>query len=54
MKKEIVITAIICLTILEICALYKGINGTLFTGVVALIAMAAGVIIPIPKGFKDG
>jgi len=47
--KEIIITAIICLTLLECVALMNGINGTLFTMVVAIIAMSAGVVIPTPK-----
>ena len=49
MKTNIVITGIICLTILEIVALINGINGTLFTFVVAIIAGAIGVVIPTPK-----
>lgn len=46
---KIVITGIICLTLLEMVALMNGINGTLFTMVVAAIAMSIGVIIPTPK-----
>ena len=47
--KEVIIVGIICLTILEVCALLKGINGVLFTTVVAIIALAIGVTIPTPK-----
>lgn len=61
MKKKpaptnIVIVGIICLTILEMFALYMGINGTMLTIVVAVIAAAIGVIIPTPKimkGYKN-
>lgn len=48
-----VITGIICLTILEIFALYKGIDGALFTLIIAVIAAAIGIIIPIPKFLKN-
>lgn len=41
-KKGIVITAIICLTLLELVALAMGFNGTLFTIIVAAIAGLAG------------
>jgi len=47
--KATIICGIICLTLLEICALFNGINGTMFTLVVAVIAAAIGVIIPRPK-----
>ena len=47
--KEVIIIGIVCLTILETCALFKGINGVLFTTVVAIIALAIGVTIPTPK-----
>lgn len=45
----VIITGIICLTLLEIVALSVGINGTLFTFVIALIGLAIGVWIPTPK-----
>jgi len=48
----VVITGIICLTGLEVCALLKGINGTLFTIVAAIIAGAIGVVIPTPDILK--
>ena len=47
--KEIVMIGIICLTILEIIALIKGVNGIVFTTVVAIIALAIGVTLPTPK-----
>jgi len=47
--EKIILVAIICLTVLEICALMKGINGTMFTMVIALIAGLSGWITPIPK-----
>lgn len=39
---RIAITAIICLTVLEVYAMFQGINGTLFAGIVAVIAGLAG------------
>ena len=53
-KKGIVITAIVCLTVLELMALYKGINGSLFTIIVAVVAGLAGLVIPTPKILKGG
>ena len=54
MKKKtidlrIIITSIICITALEIIALLKGINGTILTIVVAILAAAIGVAIPTPE-----
>ncbi len=45
---KIIITAIICITILEIYALTRGINGILLTTVIAVIAGLAGVATPTP------
>ena len=52
--KNIIITGIFCLTVLEIFALRNGINGTVFTIVVAIIAGAIGVTIPTPKILNRG
>lgn len=52
--KSIIITGIICLTLLEAWALYNGINGVYLTIVVAIIAGAIGVTIPVPKFVKGG
>ena len=43
---SVVITAIIVLGILEAVALFNGINGTLFTLIVAVIAGLAGWTVP--------
>jgi hypothetical protein len=45
---RIVCTGIVALVVLEIGALYNGINGTLFTLVVAMIGAAIGITIPNP------
>mgnify|MGYP003148404840 FL=1 len=45
---RIVSTGIVALAALEMAALYNGINGTLFTIVVAVIGAAIGVTIPNP------
>jgi len=47
--RSVVVTAIICLTGLEALALFKGINGTLFTVIAAIIAGLAGYVVPNPK-----
>jgi len=44
---------LLCLTILEVVALCNGINGTLFTIVIAVIAGAIGVVIPTPKFLNE-
>lgn len=43
---RIVIVGIVCLTILEIVALMRGINGVLLTSIIAIVAAAIGVAIP--------
>lgn len=43
---RIVVVGIICLTILEIAALFNGVNGTLFSLVIAVIGLAIGVTLP--------
>ena len=53
MKVNIVITAIVCLTLLECVALLKGINGTLFSFIIAVIAGLAGLVTPPPKILKE-
>jgi hypothetical protein len=45
----IVITGLICVTVLELFALSQGINGILLTMAIAIIAGAMGVMIPTPK-----
>ncbi len=54
MKTGIVITAIVCLTLLELAALYQGINGSLFTIIIAVVAGLAGLVLPTPKILKGG
>jgi len=50
--KSIVITAIVGLVIIETLAMYFGINGTLRTAIVAIIAAAAGLGIDTKKIIK--
>ena len=45
---RIVSTGIVALAALEMAALYHGVNGTLFTIVIAVIGAAIGVTIPNP------
>ena len=53
LKKQIptsvIITGIICITLLEIVALRMGFNGTLLKIVLIGIAMAIGIVIPTPR-----
>ena len=52
--KKIVITAIISLSVLEIFAMYFGINGTMRTIIFTIIAGLAGLSLPTPKILKGG
>jgi len=45
---KIVCTALICITLLEVYALSVGIDGLILSIVIALIAGAAGIVIPSP------
>ena len=45
---KVIIAAIAALVVLEALALFKGINGTLFSLVIMLIAGLAGYVIPSP------
>lgn len=47
--KEIIITGLICITVIECIALAKGINGIVLTVVIGVIAAVMGVAIPTPK-----
>ena len=54
MRKEIkdhriIIAAMACLTVIEVVALLKGINGTVMATVVGLIAGLAGWMVKAPK-----
>jgi len=44
---KVLCVGIFCLTALEICALFNGVNGTMFTLIVAIIAGTIGYTIPI-------
>ena len=48
-KKDIVIVAVLCITILEVAALIAGIDGQLFTLIIAVIAGLAGLVMPQPS-----
>jgi len=50
---RIVIVGLICLTAIEIAAMLNGINGTVRTIVIAAIAAAIGVTIPLDKFIKS-
>lgn len=46
---RIIISVIFCITLLEIYALSRGVNGLLLATVIAILAAIAGVAIPTPK-----
>ena len=46
---KIVCTGLVCLSGLEIYALSQGINGTLYSIVLVIIAGVLGITIPTPK-----
>jgi len=48
----VVLTAIISLTLLDIVALYNGIDGVLMSTIVAIIAALAGLAVPTPELLK--
>ena len=52
--KEIVIMAIGCLTVLQLAAMYYGINGTMRTIIFTLIGGLAGLTLPVPTILKGG
>ncbi len=45
---RVVVTALVCLTGAEIYALSQGINGTIFSIYIAIVAGIAGFVIPSP------
>ncbi len=49
---NVVVCAIASLTLLEVIAMLKGINGTLFSFIIATIAGLAGLSMEKPKIFK--
>jgi len=51
-NKNIVITGIIAITVIELYALSQGINGVMMATCIAIIAAAIGVIVPTPKLFN--
>jgi len=50
--KHIVITGVLCITLLEIFAMCLGFNGFLLRTVMVVIAAAIGITIPTPKALK--
>ncbi len=49
---KIILFGLACLTTLEIVALCNGINGTMFTMVIAIIAGITGFVVPTPNLIK--
>jgi hypothetical protein len=45
---KVICTGLVCLTVAELYALNQGINGTIFTLYVAILAGAIGVFVPNP------
>ena len=51
-KTSVIVTAIISLTIIQLAAMYYGINGTLRTVIVGIVAALAGFAFPSKKILK--
>jgi len=51
--KHIVITGVLCLTLLELAAMIMGFNGYLLRIIMVVIAAAIGITIPTPKILKN-
>jgi len=47
--RYVLMTSIICITLLEAWAIYNGINGAILTAVVAAIAGITGLMFKTPK-----
>jgi len=48
-KTIITIVVIVCVALLEACALFNGINGTFFTLVIGALCALAGIVFPKEK-----
>jgi len=51
---QVACVAIICLSIMEVCAMFNGINGTMRTIIFSLIALIVGIQMPQLKIMKGG
>lgn len=49
---RIVVTAMLCVTILELYALKQGHNGLILLSVIGGLLLAAGIMIPTPQLFR--
>jgi len=49
---KVSMTAVICLSVMEICAMFNGINGTMRTIIFSLIALIVGIQMPQFKELK--
>jgi len=54
MKMSIIITAMLCVTLLEVVAMCMGINGQLLRIVIGALLLLAGVLTPTPNILKGG
>ena len=54
MKVKIIITAILCITLMELMAMWQGINGNILRIVIAAVAGLAGLATKRPKILGDG
>ena len=52
-KIDLVAIGIVCLTILESIALFKGINGIMLTAAIGAIMAAIGFVFPSPIKFSN-
>ena len=48
-RTSVIITGMCCISILEIVALLKGIDGTLFASVIGALCLLSGLVLPTPR-----
>ena len=46
-EKEVLIVGLLCLTAIQIAAVFHGINGVLFASILAVIAGIVGITLPV-------
>ena len=49
---RVMVAGLLALTIIEVCALFNGIDGVLLTTIVGIIALTLGIVIPSPIKVK--
>ena len=45
---RIIVIGLLCLTVIEICALLRGVDGTILSAVIGIIGLTIGITLPNP------